>query len=138
MVIFLSTQAVVRAGTAGELCKCSLFGYFFNPAQINKINHLMHAAPTLESSDPNPASSGGWISVSLRKQDLSWQQGGKRGLKENWIFKLSVLFGLYGWIVFVMPYCTRIIGCMRGAATSLGDSGFVKALNKTPESRDCS
>lgn len=63
---FLNTQAVVRANTAGELCKCSLFGYLFNTAQINKINYLMHVAPTLDSSDPNPSASGGWISVSLR------------------------------------------------------------------------
>lgn len=69
---FLNIRAVLRANTAGELCKRSQFGYFFNPAQINKINHLMNAAPTLESSDPNPASSGGWISVPLRRQDLSW------------------------------------------------------------------
>lgn len=79
---FLNVQAVVRANTAGDLCKCSVFGYFFNPAQINKINDLMHVAPILESSDPNPTSSRGWISVSLRSQDLSWQQG-KRSLKEK-------------------------------------------------------
>lgn len=55
-----------------------------------------------------------------------------------WIFNLKdFFFGLYGWIVFVKPCCARIIGCMQGAATSLGDSGFVKELNKKPEGRDC-
>lgn len=41
---FFNIQAAVRANAAGDLCKCSLLGYFFNPVQINKINHLMHAA----------------------------------------------------------------------------------------------
>lgn len=40
---FFNIQAAARANAAGDLCKCSLLGYFFNPVRINKINHLMHA-----------------------------------------------------------------------------------------------
>lgn len=58
---FFNTWAVGRANAAGELCKWRLFGYFFSPAQIIQTNPLMHAAPALESPNPNPTSLEGAV-----------------------------------------------------------------------------
>lgn len=79
------------------------------------------------------------MDFSIIKELGSVQATGKKRFERKLDFYTkSELFGFYAWTVFVKPSCTRIIGCIHCAGTSLGDSEFVKGLNKMPESRDCS